>query len=108
MACKAPIEQLNEEIYAIKRKQKRMEHLSEYIEVLEKRNLFLIRSCNMILIMLFFLFLTAQFFTASVGFGTAQLQQLITSMATIGKWPIAVIIIFLYAYANVMEEGVKT
>lgn len=105
MACTASIEQIKEELHTIEVRKKKMEHITVYIEALKKRNLFLIRSCNTILILLFFSFLAVQFFTSGC---TTQLQQIITSMVAIGKWSIAIVIIFLYAYANVMEEGVKT
>lgn len=105
MAFAASIEQINKELDTIKRRKQSMERMSAYINELEKRNLFMIKLCNMVLILVYFLFLAVQVWPMAC---TPQVQSIIIEFASIGKWPIAVVILFLYIYSNIMKEGVKT
>lgn len=99
------IEQVSVNLDIVHKQKRKCDHLNEYINVLEQRNRFLMKLCNVIIIILYFLFLSVQLWPMTCSM---QIQQIIISVVSLGKWPIGIIAIILYVYANVTEEGAAT
>lgn len=102
MDYSASLEKVNDELLTIRKRKEHMDHLSTYIDVLEKRNLSLVRLCNIILILLYFiLYLLQGSFTLTLF---PSYGDLITGIAAISKWIIAAAVLFLYIFTKLYQS----
>ena len=95
------IEQVSVNLDIVHKQKRKCDHLNEYINVLEQRNRYLMKLCNVIIIILYFLFLSVQLWPMTCS---TQIQQVIVSVVSLGKWPIGIIAIVLYVYEMCIRD----